>query len=76
MYDHTSLLQASSKGNTNQLNSVSSPTPAMINSLDNATNKINLTNAVGFISSLQNDPKGRVPRDQAIDGKCIIIHLT
>jgi hypothetical protein len=53
------LLQASSKGNTNQLNSVSSPTPAMINSLDNAINQINLTNAIGIISSLQIDSKGK-----------------
>jgi hypothetical protein len=31
----------------------------MSNSLDNAINQINLTNAVGFISSLQNDSKGK-----------------
>jgi hypothetical protein len=33
----------------NQLNSVSSPTPAIINSLNNAINKINSTNAVDYL---------------------------
>jgi len=49
LHDYTAIVQTSSKGNMNQLNSVSSPTPAIINSLNNAINKINFTNAVGVI---------------------------
>ena len=61
----------------NQLNSVSSPTPAIINSLNNAINKINSTNAVELsevCKMIQN--VNRVPGDQAVDGKCIITHWT
>ena len=58
-YDHTVLAQSSSKGNANTSNSTSITTPQTTNSLNNAVDKLNFTNAVGIMSSLQNDASGK-----------------
>jgi hypothetical protein len=57
---HLAIAQANSKTNTSIINnSTSNKTLASTNSINKAINKLNFTNVIGIMSSLQNDASGK-----------------
>lgn len=56
---HLAIAQISSKTNTSIINTSGNKTLASINSLNNVINKLNFTNVIGNISSLQNGPNAK-----------------
>ncbi|NAL78835.1 hypothetical protein DYY65_11425 [Nitrososphaera sp. AFS] len=57
--NHFAIAQASDKTRMGMVNTSSNNTLASTNSLNNAINKLNFTNVIGIISSLQNDASGK-----------------
>ncbi len=56
---HFAIAQANSKTNMSLVNTSSDKTLASTNSINNAINKLNFTNVIGIMSSLQNDASGK-----------------
>jgi hypothetical protein len=57
--NHLAIAQTNSKTNTNITNTSSNKTLASTNLINNAINKLNFTNVIGVMSSLQNDASGK-----------------
>jgi hypothetical protein len=57
--NHLAIAQVNSKTNTSIINTSSNNTLAGTNAINNAINKLNFTNVIGIISSLQNDVSGK-----------------
>lgn len=57
--NYFAIAQVNSKTNTSIINTSSNKTLASTNSINNAINKINFTNVIGIMASLQNDASGK-----------------